>query len=267
MQGGISVPAPNVAKLATVTGGTAGTNAARRVIVETARCNDCHKALGVFTSAVFHAGQRNDAPTCTFCHNPNLVNSGWSVNIKEAVHAIHAADKRANKFSWEAAAGDKYWEVTYPGVLNNCEQCHVPGSYDFSNAANAAAVPNLLWTTVATGTVPNPVSVIVTGNETIPGNYYSPFVTAGANYGSGFAITAAGVTTQPALTTLVSSPITSACFACHDTLAAKNHMQSNGGAIYQPRSSVGGATLFNLEACLVCHGSGKVADIKAVHMQ
>ncbi len=29
---------------------------------------------------------------------------------------------------------------TYPGVLSNCEQCHVPGSYDFANSASADAV-------------------------------------------------------------------------------------------------------------------------------
>ena len=297
--GGLSVPAPNVTKLVTGTLPTGFTTAtARRAIVENARCNACHQALGVFTASTFHAGQRNDAATCTFCHNVNRVNSGWGVNIKEAVHAIHAADKRVNKFSWEASAGDKYWDVTYPGVLNNCEQCHVPGSYDFSNATNAAAVSNLLWTTVATGTVPNPVNVVVTGNETIPGTYWSPFVTAGAKYGNVFSYAPAGAaaaaytladgtagswtlpdgTKVASLTAilnttgatrpndpaaLVSSPISSACFACHDTTAAKSHMVGNGGKIYAPLATVTPAA--SSEACLVCHGTGKVADIKVVH--
>ena len=266
--GGLSVPAPNVTKLVTGTLPTGFTTAtARRAIVESARCNSCHQALGVFTASTFHAGQRNDAATCTFCHNVNRVNSGWGVNIKEAVHAIHAADKRVNKFSWEASAGDKYWEVTYPGVLNNCEQCHVPGSYDFSNATNAAAVSNLLWTTVATGTVPNPVNVVVTGNEAIPGTYWSPFVTAGAAYGTGYTTNFATASLTPyvdaAGTTLVSSPIASACFACHDTTTAKSHMVSNGGQLYVARSTVTPAA--SGEACLVCHGTGKVADIKVVH--
>jgi OmcA/MtrC family decaheme c-type cytochrome len=201
-----------------------------------------------------------------FCHNVNRVNSGWGVNIKEAVHAIHAADKRTNKFSWEAGVGDKYWEITYPGVLNNCEQCHVPGSYDFSNAANAAAAPNLLWTTVATGTVPSPVSAIVTGNETVPGIYWSPFVTAGAAYGSGYSISAAsGAITQAAATTLVSSPITSACAACHDSPTAIVHMKNNSGQFYVSRTDAGNIPA-QPEACLICHGNGKLADIKAVHM-
>ena len=268
--GGLSVPAPNVTKLVSgtlPTGFTAAT--ARRAIVENARCNSCHQALGVFTAKTFHAGQRNDAATCTFCHNVNRVNSGWGVNIKEAVHSIHAAGKRVNKFSWEASAGDMYWKVGYPGVLNNCEQCHVPGSYDFSNATNAAAVPNLLWTTVATGTVPSPVNVVVTGTETIPGTYWSPFVTAGAAYGSGFAtnfgLTSTTPYTDAAATTLVSSPITSACASCHDTPTAIAHMKGNAGHFYDSRTVVGNVTA-NPEACLICHGTGKVADIKAVHM-
>ncbi len=268
--GGLSVPAPNVSKLVSGTlpaGFTAATS--RRVIVENARCNACHLALGVFTAKTFHAGQRNDAATCTFCHNVNRVNSGWGVNIKEAVHSIHASGKRVNKFSWEASAGDTYWTVGYPGVLNNCEQCHVPGSYDFSNATNAAAVPNLLWTTVATGTVPTPVNVVVTGNEAIPGTYWSPFVTAGAAYGNGYTTNFATTSTTPyvdaAATTLVSSPIASACASCHDTPTAIAHIKGNAGHFYDSRT-VAGSMVANPEACLVCHGTGKVADIKSVHM-
>jgi hypothetical protein len=38
-------------------------------------------------------------------------------------------------------------------------------------------------------------------------------------------------------------------------------MQSNGGSVYAPRS----VALATTESCTVCHGPGKVADIKAVH--
>ena len=69
------------------------------------------------------------------------------------------------------------------------------------------------------------------------------------------------VTVEAAATTLVNSPISSACFACHDTTAAKNHMQTNGGAIYQPRSTMASKG----EACLVCHGAGAVVDAAVVH--
>jgi OmcA/MtrC family decaheme c-type cytochrome len=264
-EGGLSVPADNKWKVAT---GYTG----RRVITDNAKCNACHGRLGV--KPTFHAGQRNDAPTCTFCHNVNRTNSGWAVNIKEDVHAIHGAGKRVDKFSWEASAGAKYWTVGYPGVLKNCEQCHVAGFYDFSNSvytANSGSIfDNMLYTTNASGTMPATVNSILTGTEAIPGSYYAPYVTAGAVYGATFAYNAAtGVTTPAAATTLVSSPITSACFSCHDTKTAKGHMVSEGGSIYAPRSDA----LAKKELCTVCHGglsstnafNQTAPNIKAVH--
>jgi OmcA/MtrC family decaheme c-type cytochrome len=225
----------------------------------------------------FHAGQRNDAQTCSFCHTANKVNSGWSVNIKDAVHAIHAAGKRTNKFSWEANQGDKFWGVTYPGYLRNCEQCHLTGTYDFSAPASSAAIPNLLWSTTASNTILDPTyaspniygnafQVILTGNETVTSlsTVLSPFVAANTAYGIGFSFAGAvgaGTTTEAAATTLVNSPIASACFACHDDGIAIGHMRANGGTIYGTRLAIGA----NNEACLTCHGSGKVVDIKAVH--
>ena len=283
-QGGVSVPAPNVSKLisGTLPAGFA-TQTARRQVVETARCNTCHNRLGVFTSSAFHSGQRNDANTCSFCHNVNRANTfGWAVNQKDMVHAIHSADFRANsqpgaaKFSWEANSGDAYWKVTYPAILNNCEACHLPGAYDFTTSGAAAAATNktLLWSYAGIGTIPATVSTIVTGSEpiltpanpTAPSNYYSPYVTPGAAYGAGYATNFATASTTPytdaANTTLIHSPIAAACFGCHAGTTAQAHMRTNGGSIYAPRATA----LATTEACLVCHGTGKVADIKAVHM-
>jgi hypothetical protein len=63
------------------------------------------------------------------------------------------------------------------------------------------------------------------------------------------------------VTTLVNSPISSACFSCHDTSSARSHMTSNGGSVYETRSLA--AT--KGEACLVCHGVGRVSDVAVVH--
>jgi OmcA/MtrC family decaheme c-type cytochrome len=267
MLGGLSVPPPNVTKV--VTGYTA-----RRAIVSTQKCNSCHAVLGVFTDAAYHAGERNTSENCTFCHNANYVGDhgtdGWAVNEKDMIHALHAASIRTNKFSWQAPAGADYWNTTYPGkennsLLNNCEACHVPGSYDFSGSANAAAVPNLLWSTTAKGTTSAAAFPILTGTETVTSTsvVISPFITPGTNYGAAFAYNAATQVSTPAdPTTLVNSPIASACFGCHDSSTAKAHMQGNGGAIYEPRSTA----MAKVEQCLICHGTGKVADIKAMHL-
>jgi len=267
--GGLIVPAPDVKMVAT---GFSG----RRAIVSTAKCNACHAQLGA--NPTFHAGQRNDGESCSWCHNANKTSSGWNVNASTFIHGIHGASKRTVDFTWHAGScptgstftadaapavtgkcidnvsglqvfpAPYFAEVTYPGVLNNCEQCHVAGSYDFSASANAAAVPNLLWSTGATGTFTASVT-------------NSPYVSLTGAYGAGYSVSAAGAITAAAGATLVSSPIAAACFSCHDAATTKAHMVANGGALYEARATA----LAKVEQCLICHGPGTIAAIADVH--
>src|SRR6185369_9493208 len=145
--GGLIVIAEDAQKAAT---GFSG----RRPIVEDKRCNACHEELGAFTTESFHAGQRNDGTTCSWCHNPNRTSSAWSADSTSFVHAIHAADKREKPFTWHAAkVGESYAEIGYPGILSKCETCHLPGTYDFSASTSAAQADNRLYRTVASGTI------------------------------------------------------------------------------------------------------------------
>jgi len=91
----------------------------------------------------------------------------------------------------------------------------------------------------------------------------SPYVVKdnATSYGSGFSVSSAGVPTDAAATTLVNSPIATQCFACHDTVLARAHMEINAGSIYAPRS----VALGKIETCMVCHDTGRIADIKAMH--
>jgi OmcA/MtrC family decaheme c-type cytochrome len=194
--GGLIVPMQNVWR--TATGYTA-----RRAIVENARCNACHAQLGV--GPTFHVGQRNDAPTCAFCHTGNRNNAGTSVNSPVMIHAIHGAAVRTTPY-W----GGMFAEVEYPG--SSCTQCHVPGSFDFANAASVSALPNMLFT-------------------------YSAATT-------------------------VSSPISAACSACHDSPTAVQHMQLTGGMV---NGLLIGSPQPGNETCLDCHAAGQVADVNVVH--
>jgi OmcA/MtrC family decaheme c-type cytochrome len=242
-KGGLIVPAPDVWKVAD--GYTA-----RRKIVANEKCAACHVTLGVGPD--FHAGQRNDATSCNFCHNPNRTSNGWSANQKDFVHSIHGAEKRTVKFTWhEKSATEGYWQTTYPAVLNRCEMCHLAGTYDFSTAAMTAALPNMLPSTVGQGTY-----------TSSPAN--SPNITVGNPYGVGFSFDAAtGVSTQPASSTLINSPIVAACSACHDSPAAIDHMQTNGGSFWESRTDA--ANKKQGEQCLICHGPNRVASISLVH--
>lgn len=234
---------------------------ARRAIVSADKCNACHAQLGVGPS--FHSGARNNGEGCAFCHDANRATShggGWNVGTKNLVHGIHGGSKRAQDFSYEATAANPkgFGKVTYPGVLKNCEQCHVAGSYDFSGTDNKAALPNLLWTSDAND------------DESAASDLgLSPWLTALA---SGKADYSAD--------NLVTSPIASACFGCHDSTDAVTHMQSNGGSIYARFSSVASVgaarpaegtastmTFTKEEQCMFCHSSDSVygLGIKAVH--
>jgi OmcA/MtrC family decaheme c-type cytochrome len=286
-QGGLIPSIPDVWK--SVSGQTT-----RRSIVSNAKCNACHQNLDLFTEAAFHAGQRNDATSCTFCHGPSFTSghgTGWTINIKEAVHSIHAGSFRNTPYTWE---NTDYFNVGYPAILNDCEACHVPGSYDLSNTASANAVPNMLWTTLGSGaqsagvTLTDPTA-FVQGTA-----YISPFITSGQNLGANFYVNlttapvvktwngvagisvASGATLQAEPATPVSSPITAACYSCHDSVADKAHFQQNGGYVNVTRgtiyTSVNGAApaasvnTTNPEQCLICHGPGKTADIYTSHM-
>ncbi|MBI5084873.1 MAG: OmcA/MtrC family decaheme c-type cytochrome, partial [Acidobacteria bacterium] len=89
--------------------------APRRTVVASASCNKCHYQLA------FHGGGRNTAEHCTFCHNPNLAANGESFNLSTMIHRFHE-------------------EARYPGILRNCNQCHV------GNSQQPVTNPNLLPT-------------------------------------------------------------------------------------------------------------------------
>jgi len=251
-------------------GGSAAASGAfvgRRAIVEDKRCNACHQELGTFTEDAFHGGQRNDGTTCSWCHTPNRNSSGWTADSKQFVHAIHARDKRTVPYTWHSiSTTDNFSNIVYPGVLARCEQCHIPGSYDFSNSASANAAG------LGADGLNKRQFVYISGTPSATDISLSPYVVGGTAYGAGFSYAVAtGVTTLPADTTLIQSPTTSACAGCHDSSLAISHMKVNGGRFYEPRttqfapaSNVAAATAAT-EQCMVCHSSGRQADTKAVH--
>jgi len=246
--GGLVVVTPDMQMVATAgsaNGGTGGAYTGRRPIVDDAKCDSCHQQLGLFTTAEFHAGQRNDATTCAWCHTPNRTSSGWSADSSYFVHAIHAADKRSKPFVWHASSPtESFADIGYPGILNKCETCHLPGTYDFSAPASASAVDKRLYRTAASGTLSSASASSYT---------YSPYITTDVDYGS-----------TGAATNLVNSPTATACFACHDSDIAKQHMEISGNAsLYLARSTATGRA----ELCLFCHDASSPygLGIKAVH--
>lgn len=258
---------------------TADGYTARRSVVDGDKCNKCHGQLGVKPS--FHSGARNNGAGCVLCHNPNRATGhvgsryqfggGWFVGAKNLIHSIHASAKREQKFNYLQDEGTKFDKVTYPGILKKCETCHLPGTYDFSASASSAALPNLLWATDVTGDMTNNATTNPTNITPVGQNPWIKLIGDGeVDYRAD---------------NLVSSPIASACFGCHDSSLAVQHMQSNGGTLLKRFSSVsslgtstarpmptaagvGNTTVMSftkVEQCTLCHLANKVADIKAMH--
>jgi OmcA/MtrC family decaheme c-type cytochrome len=275
----------------------------RRPIVSAENCNNCHAQLGVEPS--FHSGARNNPVGCAMggCHNETKATShtdggAWALSEKYMVHGIHGGWKRTIPFTYAASktAPLGFSEVEYPGVLQNCRQCHLPGSFDFSNATNVNAVPNMLWTTDDASDMRLPPNNSVSATEN-PSTYVgvSPWITGGKFASNKSAPTVLDRTIvglgykDYRIDNVVSSPVASACFGCHDAPKSINHMEQNGGVLVKQISTVTGIaapsttgltaaqittalntyrtnlTAANKEACLICHGTGKTADIKVVH--
>ena len=171
---------------------------ARRTIVATKNCNQCHTFLSV------HGENRNQVEMCVLCHNPSQTDAGrrpgalvaadkllppQGVNFNLLVHRIHTGEglKEAGKeFTVVGFGGshNDFTEVRYPAMsaqgrvadTRNCAMCHVNGSEQ-----------NL---TAATNKVTDPQGLI------------NPI-----------------------------TPISSACTGCHVTVSAASHTLTNTTSI------------------------------------
>jgi OmcA/MtrC family decaheme c-type cytochrome len=108
--------------------------AARRQVVDTAKCEACHQNLGFV-----HGGTRANVQECVICHNPALTDgtSGDSVNLAWQIHSIHRGENLANPY---VLGTTNYQEVRFPGDLRNCQACHQTGTYLVENVGAKALV-------------------------------------------------------------------------------------------------------------------------------
>jgi hypothetical protein len=55
------------------------------------------------------------------------------------------------------------------------------------------------------------------------------------------------------------------CSACHIESLDIVHMQQNGGDFNATKTADGSLTSSGVEACAICHGPDRIADVKKVH--
>ncbi len=212
-----------------------GAVAARRDIIDPAKCNACHYDLR------FHGGNRRGAAYCVTCHNPENANAdrvarfegstvlAESVDFRVMIHKIHAGEHLSQSYILGAnptptvanPAGTAFnaGEIRYPRDLADCSACHRDGT----------------WGLPSRGAAPSILQELTCGE--------TPSADADAYCTSPFwAVTS---TTRLA-------PETSVCTSCHDQPYVAAHAAIN-------------TTLLGAEACATCHGPGSDNDVMVVH--
>ena len=187
-----------------------GTVAARRLVVDIAKCDVCHGVLSL------HGNNRTDEPgVCVVCHNPNATDASRrpatagvltggtdgkleeSIDFKTMIHGIHAGQTGKGGFRTKGitiygfgGSVNDFSGVVFPGKLNDCSTCHAGTSYQLTGVWAAPTANGILGSTISTG----------------------------------------ASTTDPS-DNLRITPIAAVCSSCHDSAVAKTHMQDafNGG--------------------------------------
>ena len=244
-----TVPVKNVVSYFAITDPAA---VARRVVVSAEKCNSCHgKFLGfsnVTTAAPGwggHGGSRNDPQVCVICHNGNavlrdasvangVVTYGTTVHFKSFIHQLHK-EQEENYPVWPLAKSTSTGAMagSYSGI-KDCTACHVGDSYKSDQGVQGSTV----------------VYDVGVSNGT-----------AIATSGTGLA----SIDVTPANNGVI-SPKATACYGCHTSAGAKDHMIRVGGAQF------GTVTQSNLnlqsEVCDTCHKPGvSVAPVDKAHGQ
>jgi OmcA/MtrC family decaheme c-type cytochrome len=232
-------------------------------VYQTQVCVMCHTP-GLATSGRGIADATLGAYTL-FTAADNKILSGWGFdksatnaalklpvttnNFKDMIHGIHSGRENATPFmdardrTPSAITLLDFKRMDFPGKLNNCEACHVAGTFS-SVPANALA-----------------------------STYESIDTAYAAAIGSGTATPALAKTALATAnaTDMVSSPFVAACASCHSSATAKTHFGLYKSAVVQQARSLFAATVASgspdtsASVCASCHGVGKDKDVIAAH--
>ena len=243
----------------------------RQVVDVPTKCDRCHDVLSVHGT-----NRNNNGQLCVMCHNPSNTDVSQrpkdagtglpnvaatldgkkeeSIDFKRLIHGIHAAS--ASNFDGTQAHGfreqgivvygfrgsvNDYSHVRFPGVLSKCETCHLPDTYTLADRSGTGganwALPALFGIKGST--------VDSSPNAAPDGSDFTARLTDQADDWK-------------------YSPTASVCSACHDGTLPREHMVDNG-AIFGGAGSEQVMQDTNIESCAVCHGPGRLADVKLVH--
>jgi OmcA/MtrC family decaheme c-type cytochrome len=204
----------------------------RRQVVAEDNCLTCHETLA------FHGGSRVNGPNwCVACHNPETSSSNiFEGVIPEGVRGagmttsqlpMNLKDLIHGLHAGKPVGGDPIRTVPFSFIRSNvAATTGGAGPYDFSDIGYPAALADCQTCHLpGTQVLPIPANALWSVVDGYPG------ATASAPH-------------NPAMAERM-APISAACYGCHNTPAAKAHFDNN--------TSTGG------EACVICHGPGRIA--------
>jgi OmcA/MtrC family decaheme c-type cytochrome len=239
---------------------TDATPVARRQVVDIAKCDKCHDQLSL------HGESRTDEPgLCVMCHNPSATDINRrpktggipiaasmldlkkeeAIDFKRLIHGVHSAAK--TDYTGATAYGfrekglviygfggsvNDFSHIRFPGILNDCTTCHLAGTYELTGDWEVPTLSGILGSSIDTAPTATDATTL-----------------------------AAQLTDQT--DDLNITPTAAVCSSCHDGAVAKSHMLLNGALFSATQTVINtGATL---EACAICHGPGRTADVKVLH--
>ncbi|MGI9246787.1 MAG: OmcA/MtrC family decaheme c-type cytochrome, partial [Steroidobacteraceae bacterium] len=220
------IPVRNVHRFAGITDATAQP---RRDVVDIRRCDQCHGVLSL------HGNNRtDDIQVCATCHNPNATDVGRRVAGSECVNELGTDDAPIDlKYMIHAIHAGNIDVCGFGNTANRFGDVSYPGQL---NNCEGCHLPNTYYpvdATPETGVLPTTFD-------------------AGADVTS--------LADDRAVT-----PNSAVCSACHASPAARAHMDQNGGSFDAAKTATGRLASGTIETCGLCHGSGRVADVKQVH--
>jgi OmcA/MtrC family decaheme c-type cytochrome len=206
----------------------------RRKVVDINKCNDCHNTLSLHGS-----NRTGNTELCSTCHNPNatdinrrvagsacVLGAGPDDQALDFKRLIHSI--HASGHDGSGREGDPFQVCGFSGAFTF--EVGYPGRL---RNCEGCHLPNTYYPV-------DPARVLAT--------------TLDAN------------ADRSTLTDDVAiSPNTSVCSACHTSPLAAEHMKQNGGDFAAGKNDSGALISSGAETCSVCHGPGRIGDVKAVH--
>ncbi len=117
----------------------------RRTIVSLEKCNACHADLSL------HGNNRKSTEYCVFCHNVDETDAvvrpadqmpAEAIDFRSMIHRIHSGAEQEREYIVYGFGGSlhDYSGVEFPGILQDCNACHVGDSQQLPLSRKAAQV-------------------------------------------------------------------------------------------------------------------------------